>query len=447
MSNRRDTIAAVASGAGRAGIGVVRVSGPLVSEISKAILGSKPPAREARYLPFKDAGGQSLDFGIALRFKSPHSFTGEDVLELQGHGGPVVLDLVLARVLECGARMARPGEFTERAFLNDKMDLAQAEAVADLIDSGSQAAALAAVRSMSGDFSASIHSIRDELIAIRVWLEAALDFSEEEIDFLSDPQLQQRAAVLIQKFDSLLANASQGQKLRDGLTVVIAGNTNVGKSSLLNALSGADSAIVTDIAGTTRDVLHEEIIIDGLPLHIIDTAGLRSTEDVVEQEGIRRAEKAMASADQLLVLIDASAPELPKLPVDLNVPITYLINKIDLAPEHQAAKLIPDSESTRIDLSAKNGEGLKTLKKHLLSLAGQDRSIEGVFLARRRHLDAMIESREATDKALVHLQQGAMPELAAEELRLAMQALDDITGRFDSEDLLGEIFSSFCIGK
>ncbi|MBX2838340.1 MAG: tRNA uridine-5-carboxymethylaminomethyl(34) synthesis GTPase MnmE [Gammaproteobacteria bacterium] len=452
MSDRRDTIAAVATGSGRAGIGVIRISGPDVPNISRAILGEPLTARHACYLPFLSAEDQPLDVGIAIRFEAPNSYTGEDVLELQGHGGPVVLDLVLARVLECGARAARPGEFTERAFLNDRMDLAQAEAVADLIDSNSKSAAQAAVRSMSGEFSKAVYGIRDELIALRVWLEAALDFSEEEIDFLSDPELKDRTSRLIQRFDDLIANASQGQKLRDGLSVVIAGVTNVGKSSLLNALSGSDTAIVTDIAGTTRDVLHTELLIDDVPMHVIDTAGLRSTDDVVEQEGIRRAERAVESADHVLVVVDASRPELPELDQRIDAPCTYVLNKVDLLaaadPIAVVANTLPiDATASVVALSAKTGEGLAELKQHLLSLAGQDRSLEGIYLARRRHLEGLHTAQASTERALEHLQTGALPELAAEELRLGLQALDDITGRFDSEDLLGEIFSSFCIGK
>lgn len=452
MHDRRDTIAAVASGAGRAGIGVIRVSGARVPAIAQSILGVSTEAREAHYLSFHNADGEALDVGIAIRFEGPHSYTGEDVLELQGHGGPVVLDMVLARVLECGARMARPGEFTERAFLNDKLDLAQAEAVSDLIDSSTQAAAQAAVRSMSGEFSGAVLAIREELIALRVWLEAALDFSEEEIDFLSDPQLKSRANQLIKKFDGLMANASQGQRLRDGLTVVIAGRTNVGKSSLLNALSGADSAIVTPIEGTTRDVLHEELVLDGLPLHIIDTAGLRDTDDVVEQIGIERAEKVIASADHVLVLVDLSNPALPETEISTDAPRTFVFNKADLITDQDSVveiveHVLTGAHGKHLVLSAKTGQGINQLREHLLALAGQDRSIEGVFLARRRHLDALEESRIATIAALTHLQNATMPELAAEELRLAMQALDGITGKFDADDLLGEIFSSFCIGK
>ncbi len=441
-----DTIAAIASGAGRAGIGVVRVSGSLAPDIARQVCIEPLTPRVARYLPFVDAHNVSIDEGIALLFVAPHSFTGEDVLELQGHGGPVVLDMIMRRVLELGARPARPGEFSERAFLNDKLDLAQAEAISDLIDSSSVAAAQAAVRSMSGEFSAQVSIIQEELIALRVWLEAALDFSEEEIDFLAEPSLRLRAAALRTEFDNLLARAEQGQRLRDGLTIVIAGVTNAGKSSLLNALAGVDSAIVTDIEGTTRDVLREQISIEGVPLHIVDTAGLRDTEDRVEQEGIRRAREQMQSADHVLVLLDAQNPVYPSLDIDDRIARTVIVNKADTVEPTVLNSLQEHYEST-MHISAKHGQGIDSLKAYLLSLAGHDSAIEGVFSARRRHLDALIKAREATAAAIQRLEQADMPELAAEELRLAQKSLDMITGRFDSEDLLGRIFSSFCIGK
>ncbi len=446
MIGSGDTIAAIASGAGRAGIGVVRISGPLAPIMANRICGRDLPVREACYLPFLSEDGSVLDRGIALLFEAPHSFTGEHVLELQGHGGPVVLDMIMQRVLQLGARAARPGEFSERAFLNEKLDLAQAEAISDLIDSSSVAAARAAVRSMSGDFSAHVATIQEELIALRVWLEAALDFSEEEIDFLAEPVLQERTVNLIREFDSLLSRAEQGQRLRDGLTIVIAGVTNAGKSSLLNALAGVESAIVTDIEGTTRDVLREEITIDGVPLHVVDTAGLRNTEDLVELEGIRRARAQMDNADHVLVIIDATHPVLP--PVDLpdSVSQSVIINKSDQVDDATLEEL-QERFDARLCISAKLGQGLDALKSLLLSLAGHDSAVEGVYSARRRHLDALYHAREATDAALYRLRESTMPELAAEELRLAQQSLDQITGRFDSEDLLGRIFSDFCIGK
>ena len=442
------------------------MSGPRAAAIATAVLGRELAPREATYGAFLDGDGSPLDVGIAIRFAAPHSFTGEDVLELQGHGGPVVLDLVLARALALGARAARPGEFSERAFLNDKLDLAQAEAVADLVESASGAAARAAVRSLAGDFSAEVGAVVAELDALRVWLEAALDFSEEDIDFLADPDVERRVAGLVDRFDALLARSEQGQRLRDGLNVVIAGVPNVGKSSLLNALAGTERAIVTDVAGTTRDVLHEDIVLDGVPLHVVDTAGLRESEDPVEREGVVRARRAAHEADHVLLLVDASAPVLPEgidalLP---DVPRTVVVNKVDLvgAPARGelavgkllAAAGVPASTDTSaeatgsvIAISARTGQGMDELREHLLSLAGRDASIEGVYLARRRHLDALAEARAFADGALERLREGTMPELAAEELRLARQALERITGRFDSEDLLGQIFSTFCVGK
>jgi len=441
-----DTIAAVASGAGRAGIGVVRVSGPLVPMIARSMTARELAPREATHVPFVDADGTALDIGIAIRFAAPHSFTGEDVLELQGHGGPIVLDLVLARALALGARAARPGEFSERAFLNDKLDLAQAEAVADLVETSSAAAVRAAVRSLAGDFSRDIGGIVDALDALRVWLEAALDFSEEDIDFLADPDVERRAVALVARFDALLARSEQGRRLRDGLNIVIAGVPNAGKSSLLNALAGTDSAIVTDIAGTTRDVLREDIVLDGVPLHVVDTAGLRETDDPVEREGVVRARRAAAEADHMLVIVDASDPRLPDATLLPDVPSTVVFNKCDLvaAPTSVADD---DAATSPIAISAATGQGLDGLRAHLLALAGRDASIEGVYLARRRHLDALVEARDFADAALARLREGVMPELAAEELRLARQALERITGRFDTEDLLGQIFSTFCVGK
>jgi tRNA modification GTPase len=441
-----DTIAAIASGAGRAGIGIVRVSGNLVPQIARQICLESLIPRKAAYSPFVDNSNTTIDEGIALLFEAPHSFTGEHVLELQGHGGSVVLDLIMQRVLELGARPANPGEFSERAFLNDKLDLAQAEAISDLIDSSSVAAAQAAVRSMRGEFSLRVAKIQEELISIRVWLEAALDFSEEEIDFLAEPALKLRAAQLLTDFDDLLAKAEQGQRLRDGLTIVIAGVTNAGKSSLLNSLAGSETAIVTDIEGTTRDVLREQISIDGVPLHIVDTAGLRATDDIVEQEGIRRAREQMKSADHVLVVIDAMDPVMPSLDIDDVIPRTIVINKSDTVDQTILDGVQLKFNST-ISVSAKHGEGMDLLKAHLLRIAGHDSSVEGVFSARRRHLDALVNARHATDIAIQRLTDSTMPELAAEELRLAQKSLDQITGRFDSEDLLGRIFGSFCIGK
>lgn len=441
-----DTIAAIASGAGRAGIGIVRVSGNLVPHIARQVCLESLTPRQAAYQRFIDNRGYAIDEGIALLFDAPNSFTGEHVLELQGHGGAVVLDLIMKRVIELGARPANPGEFSERAFLNDKLDLAQAEAISDLIDSSSVAAARAAVRSMSGEFSLLVANIQEELISLRVWLEAALDFSEEEIDFLAEPALLDRSAQLLAAFDDLLAKAEQGQRLRDGLTIVIAGVTNAGKSSLLNALAGTQAAIVTDIEGTTRDVLRESITIDGIPLHIVDTAGLRTTDNVVEQEGIRRAREQMGSADHVLVLIDAKNPVMPKLDNDETLSRTLVVNKSDTVSQETLEGVKQDYKAT-LAISAKFGYGMDALRSHLLSIAGHNASLEGVFSARRRHLDALIRARQSTKNAISRLKDATMPELAAEELRIAQQSLDQITGKFDSEDLLGRIFGSFCIGK
>ena len=462
LSQHTDTIAAVATGAGFAGIGVVRVSGPQASHIAHLLTGQNLKPRHAHYLPFLSADSSVIDEGLALLFTAPHSYTGEDVLELQGHGGPVVLNMVLSRVLECGARQARPGEFTERAFLNNKMDLTQAEAVADLIESSSASAAQAAVRSMSGAFSTRVHHIQQELTALRAWLEAALDFSEEEIDFLSSPELQQRAVSVVEEFEQTIARAEQGQRLRDGMTLVIAGVTNAGKSSLLNALSGEQSAIVTDIAGTTRDTLHEHITLDGVPLHVVDTAGLRKTSDPVELEGIKRAKQAVASADHVIVMLDAEQVVMPELDIPDHLPVTMIVNKVDVMNAKDSAvtrdsvadavaqccKQVPGvSVQDVLYISAKHGTGMEALQQKLLAHAGHDANLEGTFIARKRHLDALSTAQRASIAALERLRSGDMPELAAEELRQAQLALDSVTGRFDSEDLLGEIFGAFCIGK
>lgn len=446
MESATDTIAAIATGSGKAGIGVVRISGSLVETIATGITAKALMPRHAHHLPFLDEHGQVVDEGIAMRFVAPHSFTGEDVLELQGHGGPVILDLLLQRVLQLGARVAKPGEFSERAFHNDKLDLAQAEAISDLIESSSVAAAKAAVRSMRGEFSAHIELINTELVALRVWLEAAMDFSEEEIDFLAEPQLQQRAVNLIDQFELLLARAEQGQRLRDGFNVVIAGSTNAGKSSLLNRLAGDDTAIVTNIAGTTRDVLQTDITLQGVPIHITDTAGIRHTEDVVELEGIRRATKAIASADHVMIILDALTPVMPELP-ELNAQqVSVVLNKSDLVDRSTLDTLQQQFKST-LHVSAKTGSNMDALADHILKLAGHDQQIEGVYLSRRRHIDAIEVALLSTREAFERLKVNTMPELAAEELRHAQQALEIITGRFDTEDLLGEIFSNFCVGK
>ncbi len=449
------TIAAIASAPGSGAVGIIRVSGSEVPRLATALLGFLPHARRAHLTYFRDADGSVLDQGLALHFPAPDSFTGEHVLELQGHGGVQVLDLILRRLLALGARMARPGEFSERAFLNGKMDMAQAEAVADLIEAGSSAAAKAAVRSMQGEFSSRVHDLQTQLTNLRIQVEAAIDFPDEEIDFVSNPLVAERLAQLFADFDALMATAHQGALLREGLHVVIAGKPNAGKSSLLNRLAGEDVAIVTELPGTTRDLLRQKITIDGMPLHLVDTAGLRSAADVVEQEGIRRAHQEMTRADRVLYILDASlAPDLERLAPELEslppgIPVTLVFNKIDLTDI--AASLVaaapPEDVPVRVYLSVRTGAGMDLLRTHLKSVAGFREAESGAFSARRRHLDALRRAREFVDNAAQGLHSGVGFELFAEDLRLAQRALGEITGEFTSEDLLGKIFSSFCIGK
>ena len=448
MVNHEDTIAAIATPPGRGGIGVVRVSGPATRAIAEALLGKLPPPRVATFARFRAAAGAAIDEGLALYFPAPRSYTGEDVLELHGHGGPVVLDMLLARALGLGARQARPGEFTERAFLNGKLDLAQAEAVADLIDAGSQAAARAALRSLDGEFSHRVRALTEQLIQLRLHVEAAIDFPEEEIDFLADEKITTGITVLENNLAQVLVSAQQGQLLHDGMVVVLAGRPNAGKSSLLNALSATDAAIVSDIPGTTRDVLREFIQLDGMPLHVVDTAGLRVARDDIEAEGVRRAQREMARADRILLIVDDAQPsadgdaELTQLLP--NLPCTRVHNKIDLtgrAPGRQER-----NGTTEIALSAKTGAGLELLRQHLKTCMGFQSAGEGAFMARRRHLDAL--RRAQAHVAVAHARASERAgELLAEELRQAQQALSEITGGFTSDDLLGRIFSSFCIGK
>ncbi len=429
---------------------MVRVSGPAVPTIAAALLGGLPPPRQATFRRFRADDGSVLDEGIALFFPAPHSFTGEDVLELQGHGGPVVMDLLLARVLELGTRPARPGEFSERAFLNDKLDLAQAEAIADLIASDTAAAARAALRSLRGEFSQRVHDLVEGLIELRMYVEAAIDFPEEEIDFLADGMIAARLGELRERLSALQAVAGQGRLLRDGMTVVIAGRPNAGKSSLLNHLAGREAAIVTAIPGTTRDVLREHISIDGMPLHVIDTAGLRDSDDPVEREGIRRAWAEIEAADRILMVVDdrlGLTAEEKKLRERLpaNTPVTVLFNKIDLSGR---SPLVRDGEwGVEILLSAKTETGLELLLAHLKSCVGYQGGEEGTFVARRRHLEALERARAALERAAYQLEEVRAGELVAEELREAQNALAEITGEFTSEDLLERIFSSFCIGK
>jgi tRNA modification GTPase len=459
----QDTIAAVASAPGRGAVGVIRVSGPEVPRIAAAILGALPAPRHARLSSFLDAQGQSLDEGLALYFPAPASYTGEHVLEIHGHGGALIVDMVLKRLLELGCRMARPGEFSERAFLNGKIDIAQAEAIADLIDAGSTAAARAAVRSLQGEFSARIGDLNSHITALRAYVEAAIDFPDEEIDFLSGELLQERLAVVFSGFDTITSAARQGALLREGLNVAIAGPANAGKSSLLNRLAGDEVAIVTDVPGTTRDVLRQQVHLDGLPLNLVDTAGLRSTLDVVEAEGVRRARAEIARADRVIYILDASiaganassadvpngkdeqywAAEIAQLPH--GIPVTLVFNKIDLMgiPPRLDATAVPP----RLFLSARTGEGIDLLRSHLKAAAGYQQSESGALAARRRHLDALSRARRHVQSAADILQSTRAFELFAEDLRLAQHALGEITGEFTSDDLLGEIFGSFCIGK
>lgn len=446
LDQNSDTIAAIATPPGRGGVGIIRVSGPLVKTISKNILGKIPKPRYADHLSFLDQNNQIIDSGLALYFVAPHSFTGEDILELQGHGGPVVMDLLLQRVLKLGARIAKPGEFSERAFLNDKVDLAQAEAIADLIEAGSEQAAKSAVKSLQGEFSRWIDESVEALTHLRMYVEAAIDFPEEEIDFLSDGHVTKSLDNILAEMDKIFSSAQQGVLLRDGMRVVLIGQPNTGKSSLLNALAGRDSAIVTHIAGTTRDVLREEINIDGMPLHVIDTAGLRESDDVVEQEGIKRTWIEIEQADRALLLVDDKTGVTEedekirqKLPKSLKVSIVR--NKIDLSQTSAA------ENNNEIALSAKSGEGIGLLREHLKKIMGYTGLTEGVFLARRRHLDALIRAKDFVENGQKQLNESKAGELLAEDLRQAQHALGEITGFVSSDDLLGKIFSSFCIGK
>ena len=444
-----DTIAAIATPAGRGGIGVVRVSGPAVPAIAEGLLGRVPVPRQAELHRFLDADGTPIDQGLALYFPAPRSFTGEDVLELHGHGGPVVMDLLLARVLALGARPAAPGEFSRRAFLNDKLDLAQAEAIADLIDSATAQAARAAARSLTGDFSDKVKALAEALTGVRVFVEAAIDFPEEEIDFLQDPALLERLAALRRDFDGLEAAASRGRLLREGLTLVIVGRPNAGKSSLLNALAGYEAAIVTDLPGTTRDLVREQVQLDGIPLHLIDTAGLREGGDIIEREGMRRAWASIEQADRVLLVIDDSLGEGPeeaaildRLPAGL--PCTRIYNKIDLTGRRPDISAGP---RPAVSLSARTGTGLELLHAHLKQVLGLDTLDEGHFTARRRHLEALQRARGHLETGWQQLSASGAGELLAEELRLAQQALGEITGAVSSDDLLGRIFATFCIGK
>ena len=476
LSRHQDPIIAIATAPGRGAVGIVRVSGPQLKTWADAFCGKSLQARQAHYLPFNDDKGEPIDQGLAIFFPGPHSYTGEDVLELQAHGGPVVLQLLLSRCLEAAQqinattgtaylpslRLAAPGEFTQRAFLNDKIDLAQAEAIADLIDASTGAAARSASRSLAGDFSKEIHTLRDGLVHLRMLVEATLDFPEEEIDFLQKADAQGQLDRLQAQLVKVLARTQQGALLREGIKVVIAGQPNAGKSSLLNALAGAELAIVTPIAGTTRDVVQQTIQIEGVPVHVIDTAGLREGEgiDEVEKIGIQRAWEQIAGADAVLFLHDLTRQHLPEYvqadtqiqetlttQIPHGVTLLHVWNKCDIATDDQVTSGIRDAE-TVINLSAKTGQGIEQLRTKLLEAAGWQPVAEGLYLARARHVQALERVQSHLELADAHLRAQAQSlDLLAEELRLSQSALNEITGEFSADDLLGVIFSSFCIGK
>lgn len=451
--NTEDTIAAIATPPGSGGVGIVRVSGPDVETIATAILGKLTKPRNASYMPFFTKNDETIDEGLAIYFPAPHSFTGQSVLELQAHGGPVVLDRILGRVLELGARMANAGEFSLRAFVNDKMDLLQAEAIADLISAGSEQAARSAARSLQGEFSNQVNSLVAALTSLRVYVEASIDFVEEEIDFLAQGQVHEQTEELLHQVQKLLSTASQGALLQRGAALAIVGEPNVGKSSLLNRLTGEDSAIVTAVPGTTRDVLREQIQIDGLPIHLVDTAGLRDTQDIVEQAGIERSWREVAKADCLIFVWDLSTgyskPEgaiweaictrLPK-----TIPVLLVGNKLDLCTETIVDNL-PITSAT-VYLSAKSGSGIEQLREEIKQTVGYRQPLESTFIARRRHVTALQRAEQALQTSLQLCRAGDGVCLA-EELRIAQQALGELTGAVSADDLLGKIFGQFCIGK
>jgi len=443
MNNISDTIVARATPPGTGGVGIVRISGEKTEAIARKLLRSLPEPRTATYRNFRSATGERLDAGLALYFPAPASFTGESVLELHGHGGPVVISLLVDAVIELGARQAEPGEFSKRAFLNDKLDLVQAEAIADLIGSGTAQAARAALRSLSGAFSKAVDGLAEQLVRLRMHVEAAIDFPEEEIDFLADETLLRRIDECATAFDTLQAEAQQGRVLRDGFQIVIVGKPNAGKSSLLNLLSGQEAAIVTELAGTTRDILREQIDVDGLAVELIDTAGLRNDPDRIEAEGIRRAREALAHADAVLWIQDATdaAQEKPRENIPDGVPVTIVHNKIDLSGDK------PGSAGGEVYLSAQTGEGVSALRQRIRELAGYENQGEGAFTARRRHIEALRRAAAHFATGRQALEETKAGELLAEELRLSQKALGEITGAFSADDLLGKIFSEFCIGK
>lgn len=447
-SAQRELIAAIATAPGPAGLGVVRLSGAGALQVAVALAGITPKPRHAHYVHFRDAAGQVIDDGLLIHFAAPASYTGEDVVELQAHGSPALLRLLIARCMELGARPARPGEFTERAFLNGRLDLAQAEAVADLIHASSEAAARAARRALDGEFSRRVAALLEALTALRIYVEAAIDFPEEEIDFLAGRELKSRLASVGALMQALLSEARRGQRLQEGLHVVIAGPPNAGKSSLLNALAGTERAIVTDIAGTTRDLLRESILIDGIELTLVDTAGLRDGADPVEAEGMRRARAEFARSDLALAVVECGAEQtqLPRLRQELEgLPrVFWLHNKCELVGS--AARSEQRDDGLHLWLSAREGRGIDALREALKQAAGLGEAANGAVSARARHVDALQRAEERLESAADRLAEGA-GELAAEDLRLAQEALGEITGRLSADDLLGRIFGSFCIGK
>jgi tRNA modification GTPase len=447
-----DTICAVATPPGVGGIGIVRLSGPSSTSIARKICGTLPAPRHAAFVNFRDKSGQTIDQGLLLYFPAPASFTGEDVVELQAHGGTQVLNMLMRRALELGARTARPGEFSERAFLNDKLDLAQAEAIVDLVESGTEAAARAAQRSLSGEFSARVNELQEMLTGLRVYVEAAIDFPDEEIDFLADGEVQQRLEASITAVQALSAATRQGQILRDGIWMAIIGRPNAGKSSLLNALSGQNRAIVTEIPGTTRDVLRESIEMDGIPVHLVDTAGIRPTDDPIEAEGVRRAREALLAADLVLLVVDQLGDIREQLALLQELPdpdrAIVVFNKEDLQlADWDETTLRSQVKVTSISISAKTGLGLQKLRTLVRTMVGATEQSEGLFSARQRHVDALRRATAHLQQGRTRLLQDAAAEILAEELRLAQLALSEITGDVLPDDLLGAIFASFCIGK
>lgn len=443
-----DTIVAIATPPGRGGVGIIRLSGPQAYDIALHLNRSKPlEPRIARFCCFYAEDHQLIDQGLMLYFKAPHSFTGEDIVELHAHGSPVVLDMLLKQAVLCGARLARPGEFSERAFLNDKMDLTQAEAIADLIQASSDTSARMALKTLQGDFSKKINHLNKKIIYLRMYVEAAIDFPEEEIDFLNDGKVSTLLHSILEELDQIRSQANQGVLLREGLSLVIAGRPNAGKSTLINCLAGRDVAIVTEVAGTTRDVMRQHILLDDIPLHIIDTAGIRESDDVVEREGIRRAWQEIKQADCVLLVVDANHPEQQqelikelKTVLTADLPIISVFNKIDLLNIEAKVKI------NTVYLSAKSGLGIEGLKQLIKQIVGYQPN-EGHFLARRRHLQALDDAKKVLSMGQIQLTEHRAGELLAEDLRLAHQFLGEITGEFTADDLLGSIFSSFCIGK